>query len=213
MEKLSLKEGEFLVKLARKAVEEYLINFNKIEPPEDTPPRLFLRSGVFVTIESIKVGKSGKWHKMLRGCIGYPEPVKTLVNATIDAAVAAATEDPRFPPMRANELNNVIFEVSVLTPPRKLKYSKPEDLLKLIKVGRDGIIVEKGMFKGLLLPQVPVEHKWSVEEFLSNACLKAGIPPDSWRQSMISIYTFQAQIFAEIFPKDKVIERVIGDIE
>ncbi len=209
MRLLTLNEGELLVRLARRAVEEYLLNFIKINPPKDVPKKLLSKYGVFVTIETIIKNDQGKWERALRGCIGYPEPLKPLIEATIDAAIAAAVEDPRFPPMRANELDSVIFEVSVLTPPQKVRYSKPEELLKLIKIGRDGIIVEKGMFKGLLLPQVPVEYKWDIQEYLANACIKAGLPPNSWKNGSVNIYVFQAQIFAEIFPRDKVIERVL----
>lgn len=212
-DRLSIEEGTFLVKLARKAVEEYLRSAIRIEPPENTPPRLREPRGVFVTIETVFEDEQGVVRKALRGCIGYPEPIMPLVRATIDAAIAAATEDPRFTPMTEDELDRVLFEVSVLTKPIKLSYEKPEDLLKLIKVGRDGLIVVAGPFRGLLLPQVPLEYDWDVEEYLSHACVKAGLAPDHWRVSHIDIYTFQAQVFMEIAPGGEVIERILMPVE
>lgn len=202
-------EGIFLVRLARRAVREYLTNFVKIAPPKGTPPRLMEKRGVFVTIESIVRDFEGVWRRELRGCIGFPSPTLPLAEATIEAAIAAATEDPRFPPMVLDELKTVVFEVSVLTPPKLIEYADPGELARSITVGRDGLIVEKGMFRGLLLPQVPVEYGWSAEEFLSQACVKAGLPPDSWRRSTLRIYTFQAQIFAEVFPEGEILERIL----
>lgn len=208
MEKLSVEEGEFLVKLARRAVKEYLSKAVIIEPPEDTPEKLKKESGVFVTIEKIYLDPIlRKATKELRGCIGYPEPILPLVEATIRASIAAATEDPRFPPLGLKELNEVIFEVSVLTPPKKIEYRSPEELLDQIKIGRDGIIIEAGIAKGLLLPQVPVEYGWNAEEFLDHACLKAGIRENAWREGRVNVYIFQAQIFVEVKPNGDVIER------
>ena len=207
--RISKDEGEFLVKLARKAVSEYLTNFTKIETPSDTPTKLFEKRGVFVTIEKIVRNEEGLWRRELRGCIGFPEPIYPLVEATIEAAISAATEDPRFPPMLSEELKNVVFEVSVLTKPELVIYQTPSELVEKVKVGRDGLIIEKGMFKGLLLPQVPIEYGWNTEEYLSQACLKAGLPPDAWKYSGIKVYVFQAQIFAEIFPEGEIIERIL----
>ena len=207
--RLSKEEGDFLVKLSRKAVNEYLTNFIKIEIPSNTPEKLKEKRGVFVTIERIVKNEDGLWRRELRGCIGFPEPVYPLAEATIEAAISAATDDPRFPPMLPEELKNVVFEVSVLTKPELVIYQDPSELLEKIRIGRDGLIIEKGMFRGLLLPQVPVEYRWSVEEYLSQACLKAGLPPDSWRYSKVKIYTFQAQVFAEIFPEGEIVERIL----
>jgi len=122
--------------------------------------------------------KRGK--KELRGCIGYPYPTNPLVEAVIDAAISAATRDPRFCPLEKKDVDKVVFEVSVLTPPEHVKTEKPEEYLKEIKVGEHGLIIEKGPYKGLLLPQVPVEWGWCEEEFLCQCCIKAGLPPDSW---------------------------------
>lgn len=196
---LSLEEGTFLIQLARNAVKEYLKTGKTVKTPENTAKKLFERCGVFVTINSLK-----NREKALRGCIGYPYPTNPLVEALIDSAISAATRDPRFPPLSLKELANVIFEVSVLTPPELIKVEKPEEYMAKIKVGEDGLIVEKGFFKGLLLPQVPVEWNWCEEEFLCQCCIKAGLTPDSWLTKGTKIYKFSAIIFEEETPQGKV---------
>jgi uncharacterized protein len=196
---LSLEEGKFLIRLARNTVKEYLAAGRIVEVPEDTPEKLFERCGVFVTINRLEGGE-----KKLRGCIGYPYPTSPLVEAVIDSAVSAATRDPRFYPLSAGELGGVVFEVSVLTPPEPVQVENPKEYLGKIKVGEDGLIVEKGGYKGLLLPQVPVEWSWCEEEFLCQCCVKAGIPPDSWLTKGTKIYKFQAIVFEEETPEGEV---------
>ena len=196
---LSLQEGKFLIDLARNAVREYLEKGKIIKPPESTPRKLFENCGVFVTINKLKNGT-----KKLRGCIGYPYPTNPLVEAVVDSAINAATQDPRFYPLSSAELRQVIFEVSVLTPPEEVRVDNPKDYLSKIKVGQDGLIIERGIYKGLLLPQVPVEWEWCEEEFLCQCCIKAGLPPDSWLTKDAKIYKFQAIIFEEEKPKGEV---------
>jgi hypothetical protein len=202
---LSLKEGKFLVEIARKAVEEYLKNRKRIKAPEDTTEKLLQPCGLFVTINSIRNGE-----KELRGCIGYPYPTNPLVEAVIDSAISSATQDPRFYPISLSELDQVVFEVSVLTPPELIRVEKPVDYPNKIKVGRDGLIVERGPFKGLLLPQVPVEWGWDEEEFLCQCCMKAGLPPDNWLLEDTKIYKFQAVIFEEEKPRGEVKLKALG---
>ncbi|MCS7096016.1 MAG: TIGR00296 family protein [Candidatus Bathyarchaeota archaeon] len=201
---LSLEEGILLVKLARSAVEEYLKNGKRIKAPDETPEKLLQPCGVFVTIN--KVVDDGK---ELRGCIGYPYPSSPLIEAVIDSAISSATGDPRFPPLSKKELDSIVFEVSVLTPPMMVEVEKPTDYPSKIRVGRDGLIIERGFYKGLLLPQVPVEWGWNEEEFLCQCCLKAGLPPDCWLMKGTKVYTFQAIIFEEESPKGKVKRRVL----
>ncbi len=198
---LDIEKGSFLVKLSRTAVEEYLKSGVKIAPPENTPPELFEKRGVFVTIKTFP-------GKELRGCIGYPEPVMPLVLATIDAAISAATRDPRFYPVRPEELPNLVFEVTVLTPPEPID-APPEELPNRIKVGRDGLIVRCGFASGLLLPQVPVEWGWNETEFLSQTCMKAGLPPNCWLDPRCKFFKFQGQIFTELEPYGEVVEEKI----
>ncbi len=180
---LSIEDGEYLVKLARKAVEE-AFKGRRVQDTKYTD-----KMGAFTTIYL--------YPHTLRGCIGYPLPVLPLSEAVIRSALAAAFEDPRFPPLREEELGYTVFEVSVLSPPVR---SGPEE----VEVGKHGVIVKKGPLQGLLLPQVPVEYGWDREEFLKQASLKAGLPPDGWKDA--EIYTFTARIFKEEKPGGRVIE-------
>jgi uncharacterized protein (TIGR00296 family) len=170
-----------------------------IKAPQNTPKKFFEHCSVFVTINKVKQGE-----KQLRGCIGYPYPTLPLVEAVIESGIDAATQDPRFYPLSLSELDDVVFEVSVLTPPELVEVQKPDAYVIKIKVGEDGLIVEKGVSKGLLLPQVPVEWKWDEEEFLCQCCIKAGLPPDSWLTKGAKIYKFQAIIFEEETPQGNI---------
>lgn len=185
---LSDEEGEFLVKLARNSIETYLKEGQIIKVPEDVSPILKEERGAFVTLH-----RDGD----LRGCIGYPEPVKPLAQAVIEVAISAATGDPRFPQVTILEMENIQVEVSVLTKPELIQVTKPAEYLEKVEVGKDGLIVEMGIYRGLLLPQVPVEWNWDVEEFLANTCMKAGLSPDCWLQDGVKLYSFQSQIFSE----------------
>jgi hypothetical protein len=196
---LTQEEGEFLISLARNTVKQYLEIGKAPKPPKETPKKLFEHCGVFVTINSI-----GHGEKELRGCIGYPYPTSPLVEAVIDSAVNAATEDPRFEPISLAELGRVVFEVSVLTPPEPVEVANPKEYVSKIKVGEDGLIIERGYHKGLLLPQVPIEWGWCEEEFLCQCCMKAGLPPDSWLTKDAKIYKFKAIIFDEETPNGNV---------
>jgi len=196
---LTDEEGEFLVKLARRAIVEYLKSGRRIPVPEDTPRKLTVECGVFVTLNRIRGER-----KELRGCIGIPYPIKPLAEAVIESAIDSATRDPRFPPVSLNELDDIVVEVSVLTPPELIVVDSPKEYPKKIRVGRDGLIVERGYMKGLLLPQVPVEWGWDEEEFLCQCCWKAGLPPDCWLAEGTKIYKFQAIVYAEETPNGKI---------
>ncbi|MGQ9461279.1 MAG: TIGR00296 family protein [Candidatus Bathyarchaeaceae archaeon] len=199
MFQLTLEESNFLVKLARKAVEEYLKNGKIIAVPKGASSKLMKHCGVFVTLNSFYQGK-----KELRGCIGFPYPTTPLARAVIESAINSATQDPRFPPVSLDELDHIVFEVSVLTPPQLVKVEKPTDYPRKIKVGQDGLIVERGYYKGLLLPQVPVEWNWEEEEFLCQCCIKAGLSPDYWLLEGTKIYKFSCVIAHEITPNGEV---------
>jgi uncharacterized protein (TIGR00296 family) len=203
---LSLDEGKFLVELARNAVKQYLKIRKHISPPENTPRKLFEHCGVFVTINKLENGEL-----QLRGCIGYPYPTNPLAEAVIDSAINAATEDPRFPSLSMNELGEVVFEVSVLTPPELIETNNPKEYVSKFKVGEHGLIVERGVFKGLLLPQVPVEWNWCEEEFLCQCCMKAGLPPDTWLSKGTRIYKFKAIIFEEETPQGNVKRKALKE--
>jgi uncharacterized protein (TIGR00296 family) len=196
---LTLEDGKFLVNLARRAVTEYLENGKVLQVPKDVPPKLMEKCGVFVTLNRVHKGA-----KALRGCIGLPYPTTPLSQAVIEAALSAAIQDPRFARVALEELDNIVFEVSVLTPPERVEVEKTTEYPSKIKVGRDGLIVEQSYCKGLLLPQVPVELKWGEEEFLCQCSMKAGLPPDSWLLKDSKVYKFQAIIFEESSPKGQI---------
>jgi hypothetical protein len=190
-----LKEGRILVGLARSAVVTYLKAETEIPVPDDLPQQLRQKSGVFVTLNSVTDGKS------LRGCIGFPLPEMQLAQATIRSAIEAATGDPRFPPVTLEEFEeSIATEVSVLTPPSLMTVNATKEYVKQIRVGRDGLMIERGWRRGLLLPQVPVECGWDEEEFICHCCIKAGLPPDSWLIDDTKVYRFEAIIFEEESP-------------
>ncbi len=197
---LGQNDGIVLVHLARRAVQEYLKTRKRIKIPDDIPQKLLEECGVFVTINAIQKGE-----KELRGCIGYPYPTTPLAEAVVDSAISAATQDPRFPSLSLRELENVVFEVSVLTPPEEVHVTNPREYIARIKVGEDGLIIENGFCKGLLLPQVPVEWKWDEETFLCQCCIKAGLPPDSWLVKGTRIYKFSSIIAEELAPKGDIV--------
>jgi len=193
---LSDSDGVILVKTARKAVTEFLSNGNRMKLESDLEEKFSFNSGVFVTLNN----SDG-----LRGCIGFPMPEKKLSHAIIEGAIAAATEDPRFPSVKTIELNDIVFEVTVLTPPVEIDVSDPMEYLEKIKVGRDGLIIRQFFSSGLLLPQVPVEYGWSVEEFLQHTCEKAGLARDTWKNENVKIEKFEGIIFKEETPNGAII--------
>ncbi len=175
-------------KIARKIVESALEG-EKFEFPEELKEKWSYKAGAFTTIKY----KNGE----LRGCMGIPYPILPFWQALYESALMAAFEDPRFPPLQKEELPLVKFEVTELTPPVKVEVSDPLEYLEKIKVGKHGIIVKKGPFSGLLLPQVPVEEGWDIKTYLSYGCLKAGLPPDCWLDPDTEIYVFEGKIYEE----------------
>ena len=189
--------GEKLVKLARKAVEKYLNESVVINA--DNSYGLTQKAGVFVTLNYLSNDK-----EYLRGCVGFPLAEKTLHQSVIEAAIAAATQDPRFEPIDKKDIENIIFEVSVLSPPEKIEVQNPKDYKNHIKIGRDGLILKCKYGSGLLLPQVPVELNWDIDEYLANICYKAGAPPDAWLMPESQLYKFRAIIYKELEPNGNV---------
>jgi len=197
---LSNDDGHILVKTARKVVTEYLKKGIKPKLEKEFRDNFSFKSGIFVTLNN---------YLGLRGCIGYPLPEKLLFNALEDAAISAATEDPRFPSVKYEELNSITFEVTVLTPPKKITVNNPKEYLSEIKVGRDGLIVKFGIYSGLLLPQVPVEYGWNEEEFLEYTCEKAGLLKDYWKNSETEIQKFEGMVFKEEKPNGPIVREVL----
>ncbi|MCM8804925.1 MAG: AmmeMemoRadiSam system protein B, partial [Candidatus Omnitrophica bacterium] len=179
---LTNQQKKLLLKIARETLENYLSNQRLPELKIDDPILLEKR-GVFVTLH-----KKGN----LRGCIGYIEPIKPLYLAVREMVIHSATQDPRFEPVKYEELKDIEIEISVLTLPKKVKN------VDEIILGRDGVIVKRGFNQGVFLPQVAEETGWTKEEFLSYLCShKAGLSPDAWKDPKTEIYIFQAEVFSE----------------
>lgn len=196
---LSLDEGIKAVTFAREVIEQYVKNNST--PLTDLKGSFTEKQGAFVTIHTYP-------DHDLRGCIGVPLPIMPLKEAIVEGA-KSATRDPRFPPLDESELSNIIIEVTILTKPEIIEVGQPQDYLSNIEIGRDGLIVEQGFFKGLLLPQVPVEQGWNKEEFLSHTCMKAGLMPDAWFDKNTKISKFSGQIFTELKPLGEIKEKKI----
>jgi len=195
---ISNLEGEQLVKLARKAVQKYL--GESVDIDIDSLERFSQKTGIFVTLTSVRSKE-----EQLRGCIGFPLPEKKLYQSVVEAAIAAATQDPRFTPVKKEELASIVFEVSILTPPEEIRVQNLNEYPSHIKLGRDGLLLKWKYGTGLLLPQVPIELKWDIYEYLANICFKSGAPPDVWFMSESKLYRFQAIIYKESVPNGVVI--------
>ena len=178
-------EQQYLLQKARETIESY-VRDGTLPDVEATSPRLGEQRGIFVTLH-----RKG----MLRGCIGYVEPSRPdfppLYRAVRDMAVAAATEDPRFPPVQPGELEDIDIEITVMSP-----LSKVEDPAGIV-VGRHGVVIRGRGRSGLFLPQVPVEQGWDRETYLDEVCRKAGLPRGAWRDDDTQLYTFTGQVFEE----------------
>jgi len=196
---LSNEDGTAAVAIARETLDIY-VSGKRLEQKSWVHGPFSELRGVFVTINL-----ASPTEERLRGCIGFPYPVKPLGEAIREATIAAATEDPRFPPVTESELGEVVVEVSILTEPAPIKAPRPQDLPSRIRIGTDGLIVSRFGQSGLLLPQVATEFGMDQTDFLSQACMKAGLPPDSWLDEGTEVKAFQAEIFAEASPRGKVL--------
>lgn len=179
--KLRLDEKAFLLSLARKCIKAKLDN-RQPQIKAFFSENLKKPSGVFVTLNK---------NDRLRGCIGYVEGITSLQNAIEEMSIAAAFEDPRFSPLEKEELKDLDIEISVLSPLQTIRD------VGQIEIGTHGLIIEKGYYKGLLLPQVAVEYQWDVPAFLKFTCQKAGLPSDAWKDPETKIQIFSAEIFSE----------------
>ncbi len=177
---LTVSEKKTLLGLARKAIESCL-NGKRPEDFEARTPALGQDSGAFVTLH-----RDGR----LRGCIGTFASPNPLFKTITDMAVSAATQDPRFMPLGPEELGLVTIEISVLSPLKEISE------IKEIEVGRHGLYIIKGRNRGVLLPQVAIEHGFDRISFLEQTCMKAGLPQDAWEKDA-AIFTFEAEIFRE----------------
>lgn len=200
MEKFSVEDASLLVSVARESIlmqlKESKVDKSIVEKKLDDP-KFEYKMGIFVTLYNTKLE--------LRGCVGFPRSVESVKDGVIDSALSAAFEDYRFMKLKSNELDNIIIEVSLLSPLKLIEVSK-DNLNDEIKIGEDGLMVECGLYSGLLLPIVGVEEHFSPEEFLNETCVKAGLDDNCWLEKDCKVYKFQSQVFREMAPNGKVKE-------
>jgi hypothetical protein len=202
------EEGVFLVKLARESLEYRLEHGEELPEPDEYPPNLQNNSGIFVTLRRYGISHG----ETLRGCIGMIEAREPIIQGAIHMAIAAGLDDPRFPPVKKSELDNLVFEITAMTVPALLAGEGPKDLDAIrgaIVIGRDGLIMARGWQRGLFLPQVPVEQGWDIDTYLNENCRKAGLPYGAWKEPYSSIYTFTGEIFEEEEPRGNIVRKVL----
>ncbi len=178
---LNTADQQLLLQVARDSIEAHLKD-KAATPVKTSSPVLSEYRGAFVSLH-----RRGQ----LRGCIGYLDAVKPLLQTVREMAAAAAFHDPRFAPLQAGELADLEIEISVLSPMRVIASTDE------IEVGKHGLYIVRGLNRGLLLPQVATQYNWSRLAFLEQTCCKAGLPPDAWKDSGTIIYVFTADVFAE----------------
>ncbi|MBN2478120.1 AmmeMemoRadiSam system protein A [Candidatus Micrarchaeota archaeon] len=189
MEKLDEKEKKYLLELARRSIEYYMLNKDVliIEPKEVPSKKLIENASSFVTLY---IGDR------LRGCIGHLEPKRALVFDVIESAAAAAFNDPRFKPLVYNELEKLRIVISVLEPPVKVEFEAPEEILEKLVPGKTGLILKKEWHRATYLPGV-WEELPKKDLFLSELCKKAGLPGDEWKKPGMEYWTYEVQEFSE----------------
>ena len=186
------------VELARSTVEAHL---GRRSASGVALPSIFEeKRGVFVTLRKRHLGSEA-----LRGCIGFPYPVRRLAEAIQAASIAAASEDLRFSPVKEDELASIVFEVSVLSRPSSIDSEPRSNLPSMLRKGKDGLMISNNKASGLLLPQVATEFGMDQARFLSQVCVKAGLSPDEWLDRSTKIQTFQAEVFSERTPNGEIV--------
>ncbi|MEO0295773.1 MAG: TIGR00296 family protein, partial [candidate division WOR-3 bacterium] len=190
--KISKEDAKKLIDLARNAIKSHLKG-EELKVEEELKEKFSEKMGVFTTLYTYP-------EKFLRGCIGNPYPTNPIWENVVISSIEAAFEDPRFLPLKdEGELSKLIVEITILTEPELLKVP-PEEYKKHIKIGKTGLMVRKGLWKGLLLPQVAVEYGFDEERFLSETCLKAGINPNDWKKKETEVYIFEGLKIKELSP-------------
>ena len=179
---LTSEEKKYLLTLSRRII-SLKAEGNEYQNEDYFSTSLKLRTGLFVTLHK---------NNQLRGCIGFVEGIKPLQNAVVEMSVSAAFEDTRFPPVEKKEIENIDIEISVLSPLESISDTHQ------IEIGKHGIVVEQGLMRGLLLPQVATDYRWDVQTFLEQTCKKAGLPADAWKKESTKIKIFSAEIFSDL---------------
>ena len=182
MKDLTREQQGTLLRYARNTIAEALGIETSSEVPVFSDDIYKEKCGAFVTLHI---------HENLRGCIGYIVGIKTIPETVRDMALSSAFKDPRFRPLQKQEFDDIDIEISILSPIEKVND------VNTIEVGRDGIIISRGMHQGLLLPQVATEQGWDRDTFLEHTCYKAGLPGDTWKTKDVKIEKFSAQVFGE----------------
>ncbi len=183
---------ELIFEIANTSIEQK-IKYNEVWEPDLNLERYhdFKKlQGAFTTLYS---GTPN--NRKLRGCIGVPNPIYTLGKAIAHSARSAATKDPRFQPMSLEQFNNVLMSVEILSPITKMNYENREDLKNEIVLGRDGLLIKYGGSSGLLLPKVPVDYKWDLDEYLEHICNKAMIPTSLLYSKETTLSKFTSELY------------------
>jgi len=206
-DEFSVEEGTMLINFARDNIEFFLKNDRRIPIPNLIKEKFTNKYGAFITLNKYNVQGNP-----LRGCIGYIEPKYSLYDVIHKISINSAIEDSRFPSVSSEEMDNIIIELSILTPPKLIEINDPMEYLNKIVIGRDGLIVEKGMRRGLLLPQVPIDQNrnWDVETFISQTCVKAWLDSQAWKDLSTKVYSFQAILFEEKEPRGEVVRKYLN---
>jgi AmmeMemoRadiSam system protein A len=187
MSELTRLDQAFLLELARHEITAALKSGADLKRPDSLSPAVFENRGCFVTLHQ---------HQALRGCIGTIEPEKALIENVCDNAVSAAFRDPRFSPVTREELDSIEIEISVLTPPKQLKFMDGEDLKLQLTPGIHGVILSRGWHRSTFLPQV-WEQLPDKEIFLRHLCQKGGMAGDCWKSTDTKVEVYTASYFSE----------------
>ena len=193
MPNVSDEHGNFLLRVARVAIQNYIQHNRKIAKPVNTPTELEFPSGIFLNLyKKVPIAESGE----MRGSAGYPFPQKTLIEGVIDAAVDAAVHS-KFSPVTMQEMPVVKIELHILSEPELLVYKNDVDFFRKIKIGEHGFMINKSGKTGLMLPSVPLKKKWSAREALDNLCIDYGLKPESWKDPSAKLWIFSTQVFRD----------------
>lgn len=187
MTTLTDKDRNALLKLARSAIEAALVKGRRVERPKDISPALREKRGCFVTLHK---------NRLLRGCIGIIEPVKSLVSGVEENALNAAFKDTRFPPLTRDELSAIFIEISVLTMPKILDFKDGKDLKEKLKPGVHGVILSQEGCEATFLPQV-WEQLPDKKDFLEHLCQKGGMEKKCWQDRRTTVKIYEAECFSE----------------
>lgn len=194
--KICEADGQLLIKLARESIFQALsdkqnhktVKIDTAHFKQHLSSNILTeKRGTFVTLHK---------NKTLRGCIGNIEPVKTIFSGIMDNARHAAFSDSRFSPLSKEEFQEIDIEISVLTPPEKVEYSTPHDLIAKLTPCIDGVIIKKKYHNATFLPQV-WEQLSTHEQFLSHLCIKAGLDDNAWKKENLEVLKYQVQFFEE----------------